>query len=255
MQRTTGRMVTVAVVVCGFAVGMAGLLNYFKYRSTANRIVTERLVVTGKAVENVVQVALDLGLQFDEITTLPATLDRERRTDNLIQGIDIFDAEGKMLYSTDPKRASSTVPAAWLAAAAKAHGEDWMVDDSTEPAAGMMMKTSFGVAVGQLALRYSNVGVESANGDVAKAVALDAALVFVIASALAALSMTWVMRHLARDVAEAEAALLSGEAARAGSGAARGPFGAALRRFIQTTRNVEAEIADLASRAQRGHQP
>ena len=252
MQTTTGRMVAVAVVVCGFAVGMAGLLNYFKYRSTSNKLVTERLVVTGKAIENVVQLALDLGLQFNEITTLPATLDRERRTDNLIQGIDIFDAQGKMLYSTDPTRANSTIAPGWMAAAAKARGEDWMVEDENESAAGMTMKTSFGVAVGQLAMRFSKAGVKDANSAVARGVALNAAIVFAVSAALSALAMMWIMRHLARDVAEAQAALLTGEAARANGDAARGPFGAAMRKFIQTTRDVEAEIADLTSRAQRG---
>ena len=34
-------MIVVAVMVCAFAVGMAGLLNYFKYRSTVHRIVTD----------------------------------------------------------------------------------------------------------------------------------------------------------------------------------------------------------------------
>src|SRR5688572_23822171 len=104
MESTKRNLVAVAVVVSGFAVGMAGLLNYFKYRSTANRLVTERLVVTGKAVENSIQNALELGLQFSDMTTLPTTLDRERATDDLIQGIDVFDTDGKLLYSTDRLR-------------------------------------------------------------------------------------------------------------------------------------------------------
>ena len=55
MKSSNERMIVVALVVCGFAVGMAGLLNYFKYRSTTQRLVTERLVVTGKSVENAIQ--------------------------------------------------------------------------------------------------------------------------------------------------------------------------------------------------------
>ncbi|MCC6250774.1 MAG: hypothetical protein IT499_23835, partial [Rubrivivax sp.] len=74
MDATKSRMIGVAVVVCGFAVGMAGLLNYFKYRATANRLVTERLVVTGRSVENSIQSSLALGLQFSDIGTLPGIL-------------------------------------------------------------------------------------------------------------------------------------------------------------------------------------
>src|ERR671930_1025471 len=81
MQSTRRRLIAVAVVVCGFAVGMAGLLNYFKYRAAADRILTDRLVLTGRLVENSIQSSLSLGLQFTEIATLPGMLDRERATD------------------------------------------------------------------------------------------------------------------------------------------------------------------------------
>ena len=51
MISTHRRMIAVALLVCGFAVGMAGLLNYFKYRSTELRLVNERLLVTGRSIE------------------------------------------------------------------------------------------------------------------------------------------------------------------------------------------------------------
>ena len=38
MESTRSRMILVATLVCFFAVGMAALLNYYKYRGTADRI-------------------------------------------------------------------------------------------------------------------------------------------------------------------------------------------------------------------------
>ena len=46
MNAARPQMILVAVLVCLFAVGMAGLLNFFKYRSNAERLIKERLVVT-----------------------------------------------------------------------------------------------------------------------------------------------------------------------------------------------------------------
>jgi len=255
MESTKRNMVAVAVVVSGFAVGMAGLLNYFKYRSTANRLVTERLAVTGKAVENTIQFALELGLQFSDIATLPGTLERERATDDLIQGIDVFDTDGVLLYSTDRLRSSRPVPASWLSAARKAGNDSWFVDDDSDGAAGITLKNNFNLTIGYLALRFSNERVREDAANVAHELALSAAGMFVVSAALSSLALLAVMRRLNRDVHDAEQALRSGDGVRAAAVAARGPFGPALRRFVETTRSAETEIADLRSRMQRGAQP
>ncbi len=81
MNSTRPQMIMVAVLVCLFAVGMAGLLNFFKYRTNAERIIKERLVVTGTSIENSIQSSLALGMQFSDLGTLPGTLERERASD------------------------------------------------------------------------------------------------------------------------------------------------------------------------------
>lgn len=255
MESTKRNLVAVAVVVSGFAVGMAGLLNYFKYRSTANRLVTERLVVTGKAVENSIQNALELGLQFSEMSTLPTTLDRERATDDLIQGIDVFDTEGRLLYSTDRLRASRPVPASWLTAARKAGNDNWLVEDDADAAAGIRLRNNFNLTIGYLALRFSADAVRADAMVVARELALSAALMFVLSATLSSAALLWVMRRLDSDVTAAEQALRAGDSTRAAALAARGPFGPALRRFVETTRAAETEIAELRGRLQRGVQP
>lgn len=248
MDSTRSRMIGVAVVVCGFAVGMAGLLNYFKYRSTSDRLVTERLVVTGRSVENSIQSSLALGLQFSDIGTLPGILDREQATDSLIQGIDIFDTDGKLLYSTDRLRASRPVPKAWLAAARKAGDKgNWLVDNGEETAAGISVQNNFGLTIGYLALRFSGERVRDETYAVGREIALSSLLVFLAAAGLSSLALLTVMRRLGSDVGRVEAALRAGDSARATAIASRGPFGPSLLRFLKTTRLAEAEVARLRS--------
>jgi hypothetical protein len=249
MNSTKSRMIGVAVVVCGFAVGMAGLLNYFKYRTTANRLVTDRLAVTGRSVENSIQASLALGLQFSDIGTLPGILDREQATDSLIQGIDIFDTEGRLLYSTDRLRMTRPVPKAWLDAARKAGDNDWLVDDE-EDAAGVSIQNNFGLTIGHLALRYSGERVRDETYAVAREIALSSLLVFLAAAGLSSVGLLSVMRRLGSDVERVEAALRAGDSARATAIASRGPFGPALLRFLKTTRLAEAEVARLRSQLQ-----
>lgn len=251
MDSTKSRMIGVAVVVCGFAVGMAGLLNYFKYRSTSNRLVTERLVVTGRSVENSIQSSLALGLQFSDIGTLPGILDREQATDSLIQGIDIFDTDGKLLYSTDRLREARPVPTTWLAAARKAGDNgNWLVDDDAEAAAGISVQNNFGLTIGHLALRFSGERVRDETYAVGRQIALSSLLVFLAAAGLSSVALLSVMRRLGSDVGRVEAALRAGDSARATAIASRGPFGPALLRFLKTTRLAEAEVARLRSQLQ-----
>ena len=253
LDSTERRMIAVAVVVCGLAVGMAGLLNYFKYRSTANRLVAERLLVTGQSIEDSIQSSLSLGLQFADIGTLPGTLDRERATDPLIQGIDIFDPEGKLLYSTDRLRATRPVPPEWMAAARKAGEKDWFVEGDTESAAGQSVRNNFGLVQGYIALRYSSDRVRDEAWAVGRELALSTLGVFAVSSLLASLASLAVIRRLGRDVAAVEAALRSGDASRGANEG--GPFGAALQRFVHTTCCVEREIADLRGRLHGGAAP
>jgi hypothetical protein len=207
LDSTRRRMIAVAVAVCGFAVGMAGLLNFFKYRATANRVVTERLVVTGKAVENTIQGALSLGLQFSEIGTLQATLDRERANDLLIVGMDVFDTDGKPMYSTDRLRATRPAPQAWMDAAHKAGKNQWNVNDDHESAVGIPLKNNFDVTIGYLAVRYSGDRVREAALVVGRELFLTSFAVFVVSALFASAAVAWVTRDLLRDMSAVEGAL------------------------------------------------
>jgi hypothetical protein len=251
MARTKPQLILVAVLVCLFAVGMAGLLNFFKYRSNAERIMKERLVVTGTSIENSIQSSLALGLQFSDLGTLPGTLERERATDDLILSIEVFDTEGKPLYSTDRLRVTRTVSEAWLAAARQANGQDWFVKDGTESAAGIAIQNSFGLVIGYLALRYSEQQMADSTKAVARQLALSAFVVFIVAAVLASLALVSVMGRLARDFAAVEAALRTREM-RPSAAVLKGPFGRALRRFFDSVRVTEAELARLRLELDRG---
>ena len=252
MARTKPQLIVVAVLVCLFAVGMAGLLNFFKYRSNAERIIKERLVVTGTSIENSIQSSLALGLQFADLGTLPETLERERATDDLILSIEVFDTEGKPLYSTDRLRAARDVPAAWVAAARQAAPNDWFVKSGTESAAGIAIQNNFGLVIGYLALRYSEEQVSNSMTAVAKQLALSALAVFAVAATLASLALVGVMGRLTRDFDAVEAALRARDGGRLSPAVQNGPFGRALRRFFETVRRAEADIAQLRGELDRG---
>ena len=252
MNTTRPQMILIAVLVCMFAVGMAGFLNFFKYRSNAERLIKERLVVTGTAIENSIRSSLSLGLQFADLGTLPNMLERERATDDLILSIEVFDTEGKPLYSTDRLRATRDVPIAWLAAAQQAKGADWFVKSGTESAAGIAIENSFGLIVGYLALRYSEAQVSVSTMALARELAVNALMIFVVAAAFASLALSWVMNRMARDFEAVEATLRSPNPLRPNDAARKGPFGESLKKFFESVRSAEAEIIMVRGGLERG---
>lgn len=252
METNHRRMIEIAVLVTGFAVGMAGLLNYFKYRAVADRIVTERLTFTGKQIEHSIQSSLALGLQFSELGTLPATLQRLRATDDLILGIDIFDSEGRPLYSTDQLRAKQPVPPRWLEQSQRAGTDVWVVRADRDAAVGMAIQNQFSLTLGHVAMRYSQDQVEETARGVGRRLALATLGVFVVAAGLASLLMLTVMNRLGRDARRLEEALRSGDPARAAAAGHGGPFALALKRFVDTVRSAETEIIELRGQLQRG---
>jgi hypothetical protein len=252
VDSTQRRMMAVAVAVCAFAIGMAGLLNYFKYRATASRIIEQRLVYTGKSIENSIQSSLSLGLQFGDLATLPDLLQRERASDDLIQGIDVFDTDGRPLYSTDALRRYQPAPAAWLAAARKSGQRDWTVHDDADSAVGVALQNNFGLTIGHVALRYSDQRVRQAAQAVARELALNSLAVFVVAAALASAALLAVMRRLGRDMQTVEVALAAPAGVAAEGEVRRGPFQQALQRFTQTVHTAEMELADTRAQLQRG---
>lgn len=252
MDSTKRRMIGVAVLVCGFAVGMAGLLNYFKYRATATDLVKDRLLVTGRSIDNSIQGSMALGLQFADIGTLPGTLQRERATDDLILSIDIFDPDGHMLYSTDSLRMDRPVPKLWVEAARKADDDGWFTEHEDESAAGMKIENNFGLVMGHLVLRYSNEKVESSIHAVGRQLALNSLLMFLASAGLSSFALLRVMSRLDRDVGTAEQALRTTGVTGNVSAQARGPFGPALRQFVDTVRLADSQVTELRAQLHRG---
>ena len=242
------------MLACLFAVGMAALLNYFKYRSTADRIVSARLIVLGKHIENSVQASVALGIAFDDLGTLTGLMKREQTADGLITEINIFDADGKPLYSTDQMRmAQHTVPASWLGSARRSRDTDWTVEDGADSAVGMSIKNSFGLTLGYLALRYSRDKIDRAAHLVGKRLASSVLFVFTGAALFASFVLMLAMRPLERDIGMLEGTLR--DPARVGVLAPmdRSPFGPALVQFFDAVRDADAELAMI--RGHLGHRP
>lgn len=239
---THRQLVLVAVLVCFFAASMAGMLNFFKYRAVAERLVHERLVVTGQGIEASIRSSLALGMQFADIVTLQDKLERELRTDDVTRTIQVFDVHGETLYSTDSLRAFRGVPTTWFEAAKEAEGAVWTVKDGVNSAVGVAVRNNIGLVVGHLALRYDENLVQAPIRDVGRRIAITTFVTFVVSALFASLALLAVLRGISKDMGRVEAYVDAVARGDVGVRSLRGPFAKPVRRFLRTVGRAERHI-------------
>jgi hypothetical protein len=200
------RFIIVALVVSFFAVGMAAFLNYFKYKSTIGGIVKSRVLVIGRGIENSVQASLAVGMQFMELGTMNALLAREKASDRLVRGIDVFDHTGQIIYSTDRVRVGEKVPKDWTDASERSKTTEWGIEGANEYVAGISLKNNFDLTVGYLALRYSSDEVERAARIAGREILTASIISFVGIALVAPLALIVVIRRFERDLRTLERA-------------------------------------------------
>jgi hypothetical protein len=239
------RFIMVALVVSFFAVGMAAFLNYFKYKSTIGNIVKSRVLVVGRGIENSVQASLQLGMQFNELSQLPQLMAREKTSDRLVRGIDVFDTSGQILYSTDRARVGQKVPGTWTGSAERTKATEWSTEESDEYVAGISLKNAFDLTVGYLALRYSRDEVERAAATAGREILLAAIGSFIGIAVVAPLALIVVIRRFERDLRSLEAAASHLEDRTQPMPAAGSAFDSSIGHLRASLRDANKSLDDL----------
>jgi len=91
---------------------------------------------------------------------------------------------------------------------------------------------------------------------VARELALISLVLFVVSATVASLALMAVMNRMSKDLRVVEESLVRGPGgAPASMPAIRGPFARPLRRFFDTVRSAESQIAALRSRLGQGSGP
>src|ERR1700756_5597309 len=103
------RLVGVAAVVALFGIGMCGFLGYFKFKSAVEAATRSRMTVPAASVRAGVEAALSLSVPLASETA--ALLQRELSAHAQILEIDVLDAAGRTMASTDAARAGMPLAA------------------------------------------------------------------------------------------------------------------------------------------------
>ena len=196
-------------LLAGTATSTAVLLSALLAMQIADRSFTElkeaRLTVLLFSLRSTIQTSLDLGLQLDDLRQIQDLIEREKAAAE-VRAIDVSDATGVSLFSTDRGAIGDRVPSGWSAAMVEQRGVPfWRAQQRGEVILGTPVESDFGQVVGQLAVIVAEH--ELTGGTSLPLARLSLPLVVAIgAGALAGGVATALMRRLVQPLAGAATA-------------------------------------------------
>lgn len=207
-----------------------------------------------------VESPLSLGLNIESLPQLQRLLEEEAAADQEILSLDLFDAEGRLLFTTDATGIRDAVPQGWLEAmrALPSPGEDadlngvevWQVEERGGQALGVALFNDFGLQVGGLALRHavSDVGEEVLRSENRRLLLL---LLLITAGGILAGGVGfWLLcRPLEREAAAHARALTGG--AEAAPLASQSGLGHSAGALLQGLRKAETRCQEAAAEVER----
>ena len=150
----------VVTLIVGLTLALIGMLNFFRFEQTLRATTEARLGFVAKDLKANIQTGLDLGLDLSSMSNVQNIIDREAATDPRILGIDVFDDQAQVLFSTQEGAVEWQIPEAWSAAIGADDDAVWQASGHEQMVVGTRLTSNFGSDVGGVALRYSRASFE-----------------------------------------------------------------------------------------------
>ena len=215
--RVSTRLALLAVVVAAVAGGAAWLAVGLSYRDGYRAISEARFTFIVSEIASDLETALGFGFELDDLGGNRALADLAPLRSPGVDAITVFDAEGRVLFGTDPSDVGVRIPHAWLEQTAS--GDRSWRSVASPAAVGTLLENGFGQIVGGVALSHDHALIERQTTDAWTVLGLMA---LAVAAAVAAAGIP-VAVALSRRARRVLAALAGGLTMLAGAGAARDP--------------------------------
>jgi hypothetical protein len=182
-----------ALVLLLLAGAAAALVALQATSQTLVRQAERRAAVVLTDIVRDVEARLNLGLRLAELRDVQDLLERERAKDDRILTVEVFDAAGRSLFSTDRTLIGNQVPEQWRRLAQQG-GPLWLTTDFEAAVIGVPIRNSFERVVGSAVLRYARSAFAATETALQERIVATAGIAAAVAAAvLAALAWLAVM--------------------------------------------------------------
>lgn len=206
----TTKMTVYTTCILAMVLGLLLTMNYFKYGNILTDVTTSRLAVINKNLEFSLSRATNLGLALEELQFADTLLKRAKESDPAIREIQVFDNNGKVLFSTGDSGPESRVDESvvgLLEPLRKADTTEWAAHTDDQFVAGITLYNSFDRSIGGVVLHYDRSSYHGLVGGILEKLVFVTAILLGITALVAWIGISFGFRELRHTYAAMQLAL------------------------------------------------
>ena len=191
-------------IVLGCVISLLALMQVLLFwadKSLDNEVASQRDHYLLQSLYTAVDNYSAIGLELEQMDALQRLLDRERSSFAEVLAIDIFSANGTLLYSTDPHTRGSRAPETWLQHLNQK--EAWNIVGPAQRQMGIRFENDIGQAAGGIVLTIAAAPTSNVleQWKTMGQHIMEWLLVLLLACGVATVGVFWALRYLLQPVA------------------------------------------------------
>ncbi|MBC7951880.1 MAG: hypothetical protein H7Z12_08715 [Rhodospirillaceae bacterium] len=246
-----------------FAILFATMLTtagfgYYKFEDVLSSLVRSRYSFVVFTIKQKVEDSLNLGFALRQLRQVQEIIELEKARDDQIQGIDVYDANGEVLFDTDRGALGTRVPARWLEtlnapSAGSGASQQFSLIDDDAVVVGLPLVNTLGKVEGAVVLRYPEAYLERELGNLLSRLAAEFLMVLGAFALVGILAAYVLLRVVGRRLGAMETTLA--KVLEVGGEAVPNPdadeFELHFAEFCDKSREAVEQISDASAEVER----
>lgn len=156
IRNTVVQITSAITLIVLIGLGLMTFLNYSKFERSFSLLLGSRFDAVLRDMKNTIETSLALGLPLNALRNTQPLIEREMRQDPLILSIEVFEANGNVVFATDRDFIGDLIADEWIKAwrSHDAAGA-WRLREEDALVIGVSLTNSLDLEVGGIALRFS----------------------------------------------------------------------------------------------------
>lgn len=186
---------------------MTALFGYYKFEDVLSSLVRSRYSFVVFTIKQKVEDSFNLGFALRNLRQVQETIEIEKSRDEQISAIQIYDAQGEVLFDTDRGSIGARVPTAWLEPLSGPANQPFGLTDEDALLVGLPLVNALGKVEGAVVLRYPVAYLQTELGRFLGHLAMEFVVILVGFGVIGVIAASLLLRGVRRRLESMQDAL------------------------------------------------